>query len=182
MQRHWLGLDSSSPTERTRREFTCSSSQAEKRRPVAFTAAEQYHSWLPSWQESLLLSRLFTIPTPPNHPPRRFFLYVPILHMVSICILLASLTPSLWFLAIMQPGNEHPLLSFFCCCCCCRCYCCRCSFSETHVNTNRRRSQQTQVVAAHIRQKRPDPENQMESCQAESGAPAAAGLSRWRQG
>lgn len=56
------------------------------------------------------------------------------------------------------------------------------SFSETHVNTNRQHSQQTQVVAAYIRQKRPDPENQMESCQAESGAPAAPGLSRWRQG
>lgn len=181
-QRCWLGLDSSSPSERGRREFTCSSSLAEKRRPVAFTAAEQYHSWLPSWQESLLSSRLFTV-TPPHHLflPHRFFLYVPLFthgeHLHSAC--LTSILPMVpgrhvmrkraapvAFLFLLFVTSAAAVLFFL-----------RHMWAQTGGTASRPR---WWLLASG--EKRPDPENQMESCQAESGAPAVPGPSRWRQG
>lgn len=82
--------------------FTCSSSQVEKPRPVAFTRAVQEHSWLPGWQ------RACYPPTPSSACASSF--HIPFSHTPSICILFASTSPLRFS---WPPCNKKTSSTFF---------------------------------------------------------------------
>ncbi len=133
--------------------FTCSSSQTEKPRPVAFNPAEQYHSWLPGWQRAC-------------YPPS---LHLPA-PLLSTSLLLTPQASAFCLLrqASMFPGHhvtrkQAALFLFFLQ---------GTGEDKQHCQQHRWGSHQA---------KRPDPENQMLSCQAECDAPAAPAPSCWWQ-
>lgn len=133
--------------------FTCSSSQVEKPRPVAFTRAVQEHSWLPGWQ------RACYPPTPSSACASSF--HIPSSHTPSICILFASTSPLCFS---WPPCNKETSSAFFI------------FLAKTQVKTSSTASSPGGVC---VKQKLPDPENQMLSHQTKSAAPAVPETSCW---